>query len=557
MRKIQLYLTITFSACLLLYCNRPSKNQFELTPEQTIAFKRARANGILVNEGLERCRRFVKDWLAFADSTTGLIPRNLYEDPDIWNAKDAAADNYPFMVLTAAITDQALFEGRMLEMLKNEIRLTSRIDKMPDTYSFSKKGFYTAEADLNSILFGSSEYIKDGLLPLTEWLGKSPWSERMIGILDDMWKHAPVDTDFGRIVSTNVELNGEMLQVLSRVYWMTGEQKYLDWAIRLGDYYLLGNQHPTRDFSELRLRDHGCEIVSGLCELYVTTHFAARKKKEEYRHHIHEMLDRTLEVGRNKDGLFYDVVNPQTGDILKKGIADNFGYTLNAFYSVYQVDSVEAYRAATLQGLSGLNDSYRNYNWENGSSDGYADAIEGALNLYAREPITATATWINSETQVMWSLQDSSLRANTSQWRSSGIIEGWHGDGNFARTTIMYCLWKTQGITAYPWRSDLQIGAVMQKDDLLFSITLDQDWTGILKFDTPRHQTVMHMPLDWPRINQFPEWYTVEKDHRYQLINTSEKNHQSFSDKKLAHGIPISLKKGVHQFILKKKKSAP
>ena len=54
-----------------------------------------------------------------------------------------------------------------------------------------------------------------------------------------------------------------------------------------------------------------------------------------------------------------------------------------------------------------------------------------------------------SEIQVMWSMQDSSHRPNTSQWRSYGVIEGWHGDGNFARTTIMYCLWKTQGVTAY------------------------------------------------------------------------------------------------------------
>lgn len=553
MNKIQIYLTIIFISWLLLSCNRSSKNQIEFTPEQTIAFKQAEVNGILVNEGLERCRRFVKDWLTFADSTTGLIPRNLYGDSGIWNAKDAAADNYPFMVLTAAITDQELFEGRMLEMLKNEIRLTSRIDKMPDTYSFSKKSFDNPEADLKSILFGSSEYIKDGLLPLTEWLGKSPWSERMIGILDDIWKHALVETDYGNIVSTNVELNGEMLQVLSRVYWMTGEQKYLDWAIRLGDYYLLGNQHPTRNFSTLRLRDHGCEVVSGLCELYVTTSFAASKKKEEYQGHMHEMLDRILEVGRNKDGLFYNAINPQTGAIINKGIADNFGYTFNAFYSVYQVDSVEAYRAATVKALSVLNDSYRNYNWENGSSDGYADAIEGALNLYAREPIASTAKWIDSETQVMWSLQDSSLLANTSQWRSSGVIEGWHGDGNFARTTIMYCLWKTQGLTAYPWRSDLQIGAVMEKDDLLFSVTLEKDWNGILKFDTPRHQTIMHMPIDWPRINQFPEWFILEKDKNYQLINYSEKNEKSFSNQKLEYGIPVSLQKGVNQFILKRK----
>ena len=555
MNKLQLYRTIIFVSCLLLSCNQPSKNQIELTTEQNKALKQAHANGILVNEGLERCRHFVKDWLTHADPTTGLIPRNLNKSTDIWNAEDAAADNYPFMVLTTAITDQDLFQGRMIEMLENETRLTSRIDRLPDTYSFGKKGFDNPKADLENIMFGSSEYIKDGLLPLTEWLGESPWSTRMIGILDDMWKHAQVETDYGNIVSTNVEVNGEMLQVLSRIYWMTGEQKYLDWAIRLGDYYLLGNHHPTRDFSEIRLRDHGCEIVSGLCELYVTTSFAVSQKKEEYQPHIHEMLDRILEVGRNEDGLFYDAVNPQTGTITKNRIADNFGYTFNGFYSVNQVDSVEAYRAATLKGLAALNNSYRNFDWESGSSDGYADAIEGALNLYAREPIASTAAWIDSETQVMWSMQDSSHRANAAQWRSSGIIEGWHGDGNFARTTIMYCLWKTQGVTAYPWRSDLQIGAVVENDELIMSITLEKDWDGILKFDTPRHQTIMHMPFDWPRINQFPEWFTLEKNRNYELIDYNVKREQTFSDRQLRAGIPLSLHKGVNQFILKKQKS--
>ena len=155
MNKLLLILTISFFSVLFLTCKGPSKNEIRLNLEQTLGFKQAQANGILVNEGLERCRRFVKDWLAFADSTSGLIPQNLYAASDVWNAKDAAADNYPFMVLTAAITDKELFEGRMLEMLNSETRLTSRIDRMPDTYSFSKKGFENPEADLESILFGS------------------------------------------------------------------------------------------------------------------------------------------------------------------------------------------------------------------------------------------------------------------------------------------------------------------------------------------------------------------------------------------------------------------
>jgi hypothetical protein len=115
---------------------------------------------------------------------------------------------------------------------------------------------------MDTIIFGSSEYVKDGLLPLTEWLGQSPWSERMVAIVDDIWKNAPIETEHGKIVSESHEVNGEMLQALSRIYWMTGEKKYLDWAIRLGDYYLLGKNHPTRDGTKLRLRDHGCEVVT-------------------------------------------------------------------------------------------------------------------------------------------------------------------------------------------------------------------------------------------------------------------------------------------------------
>ena len=263
-------------------------------------FDRARENGLLANEGLRRSQNYVRGWLRHADPDSGLIPRNLdwkiYSQKsrkggrNIWNAKDAAADNYPFMVLTCALTDEKLFAGRMLSMLHSEMELTSRIDRLPDTYHFSKKRFQNRKPNLEAIIFGSSEYIKDGLLPLTEWLGPSPWSERMIGMLDDLWKHAPVQTPYGNIVSTNVEVNGEMLQALSRIYWMTGEKKYLDWALRLGDYYLLDQHHPTRDRDYLRLRDHGCEIVSGLCELYAAVNFALPEKKLAYEKLVHQML---------------------------------------------------------------------------------------------------------------------------------------------------------------------------------------------------------------------------------------------------------------------------
>jgi hypothetical protein len=506
------------------------------TDENLLIFDIAEQNGKLANEGFNRCMRFAEGWLGLADSATGLIPRNINDKPskDIWNAKDCAADNYPFMVLTSALLDSQLYNGRMREILETETRLTSRLGTLPDTYSFSKKGFLNRKIILSDIIFGSAEYVKDGLIPLTEWLGPSPWSERMISIIDDSWKYASFKTQFGNIISDDPEVNGDMLQSLSRIYWITGDKKYLDQAVIIGDYYLLGNNHPTRNFKVLRLRDHGCEIVSGLCELYAAVSYAYPAKREEYKAPVHEMLDRILETGRNEDGLFYNAVNPVKGIPVNGGIADNFGYTLNGFYTVYLLDGIEKYREPVIKALSVLNSKYRNYPWEGTSSDGYADAIEGALNLYAREKVPSAFHWINSEIQVMWKKQ-----------QESGIIEGWHGDGNFARTTIMYCLWKTQGTYVSPWRHDVEIGAV-QKDSLLYlTISAGEDWEGRLMFDKKRHSEYMHLPVDWPRINQFPEYFTVEKNRNYSIAGGSSGNIQIISGKDLQNGYPIRIQKGI------------
>lgn len=504
-------------------------------------FQQAIENGKAANEGFSRSLKFVNAWLANSDSVSGLIPRNLYKDKDFWNAKDAAADNYPFMVLTSSIVDKNLYEGKMLDMLKTEIKLSSRVGNLPDSYSFRKQAFLKDKVEMGSILFGASEYMKDGLMPLTEWLGNTPWLARMKGILDDFHKEVEVITTldgkyFGN--SAVVEINGELLQVLSRMYWITGEQNYLDWAIKIGDYYLLNDENLPSNMEYLRLRDHGCEIISGLSELYLTLHFVDTLKKIMYKKPMHQMLDRILEIGRNEHGLFYNGVNGKTGEIIDTGIADNFGYTYNAYYSVYLIDGNDAYRDAVLKGLNNLH-FYKNYVWEgdpkqaHGSADGYADAIEGTINLYNRESIASVKDWIDSEIKVMFSIQ-----------KDNGIVEGWHGDGNFARTAIMYSLWKTKGLTINPWREDLIFGAVEKDDKLWVSMQSGSDWNGKLIFDKPRYKENLNMPIDYPRINQFPEWFTAQKDAKYKVRDLSDGKTASYSGKDLQDGLEIGLNQG-------------
>ncbi len=503
--------------------------------EREVLFARAERNGRRAAEAFYRSRRFIDGWLAHADPVSGLIPRNLQANPDIWNAKDSAADNYPFMVVTAAMTDRELFEGRMRQMLDTETRLTCRIDRLPDTWSFPKQDFADAEPGLERIIFGGSEYVKDGLLAVTEWLGESPWSERMIGIVDDIWKHAPVETPRGKIPSTNPEVNGEMLQVLSRLYWMTGDQKYLEWALRLGDYYLLDGHDPTRSSGNVTLIAHGGEVFSGLAELYVTVAHAMPEKREAYRKPLHAIFDHILEIGRNEHGMIYRSIDGETGEHSPQ-ICDTWGYTYNGVYAVFMIDANEPYRAAVRKPLTFLNEHYRNSLWGRRTviADEYADSIEGAVNLINREPVPTVDDWLDSEIRVMWSLQ-----------QPDGVIEGWHGDGNYARTSLMYALWKTQGLTVHPWRADLSFGAVRDGDTLYISFFADEPWQGELLFDKPRHRENLHLPIDYPRLNQFPEWFTTEKGADYTIRNLTSGTEAQQSGEELRAGMPVQLPAGV------------
>jgi hypothetical protein len=505
------------------------------SPQDKKVYTSAISNGVLANEAFNRSLKFVKGWMQHRDSASGLIPTNLTKSLDIWEPHNAAADNWAFMVLTTWLLDKELYNGTMMDMLHAERKLTSRIKSLPDTYSFSKKNFNTGKPDINWVIFGTAEYMKDGIIPLCEYIGNSPWKERMLEMLNDLPEYYTVFKEIdvmGPYKVASEEVNGDMLETLTRVYWMTGNEKFLDWAIVIGDYYMLGERNLDK-LSYLRLRDHGCEIIGGLSELYVTLNYVRPEKKRQYEEPMHRVLDRVLKVGRNADGLFYNAVDPLTGNITDKGIADTWGYTFDAFYAVYLIDKNEEYRQAFLSVIKNLNQKYRNYPWEGKSMDGYADALESGINLYNRENVPQLKEWIDSEIRVMWKIQ-----------REDGVVEGWHGDGNFARTSILYGLWKTQGTQLQPWRSDLKLGAVLKNGKLYLAVSAGQDWEGKLVFDFKRHVENLNLPIDYPRINQFPEWFIAEPGKSYNLISDYPELKRRYSGTELRNGVSISLKAG-------------
>jgi len=101
-------------------------------------------------------------------------------------------------------------------VLRVEQKLCNHLDRIPTRWDFSKNAKDTAISH-DRLIFGASEYVKDGLIAIVEVTGKDEGFERMKGIEEDVWKHARVDTPYGKIPSTNVEVNGEQMQILARL----------------------------------------------------------------------------------------------------------------------------------------------------------------------------------------------------------------------------------------------------------------------------------------------------------------------------------------------------
>ena len=61
----------------------------------------------------------------------------------------------------------------------------------------------------------------------------------------------------------------------------------------------------------------------------------------------------------------------------------------------------------------------------------------------------------------------------------------------------------------------------------------------------------MKLPLDWPRINQFPEWYTVDSETQYTVHDLTANSRVTYTGKQLHEGVAIRLQPGIeHRLVV-------
>ena len=487
----------------------------------------ARLRGVRFERAISAMRRVLLAWLTHADQRTLLLPDRVPgpgsglppgDNSRVYTPHNSGADLYPYLILTSELTDPDLYRGRMMEMLRNEVRYTNAAASIPGNLNLT-----TGELGPPS-MFGAGEYAKDGLITVTEYLGRTPWYDRMVDMVADAMDRAPVESKFGKLPASDSELNGDYLQVLARLANMTGDPRFADWARRIADAYIeevIPGSHGVPsgkwDFTahtgdqHLRLRDHGNELIVGLVLQYANEHRWKTPRAEKWRPTIATLLDRVL-ASANPDGMLYNEVDTATLKPFGGGLSDNWGYVYGAMYTFYQCTGEARYRDAVIKVLRTL-PKYRRYQWEPrpndreltlGSFDGYADSIESALYLVAREPVPEALDWIESEMQVMLDMQ-----------KPDGHIEYWYGEGNFNRTAMLYALMQSRGVRPAQWQPGLRVGSVQDGPRLHVSLTLPSP--TVIRFDYARHRRVWHFDRNYVRLNEFPEWFVVDENTLYRV----------------------------------------
>jgi hypothetical protein len=516
----------------------------------------ARLNSLLSQEAAQRARHVLDAWKTLRDPETLLVPRANLPDQQFWRPEDNAADLFPFL-LDAALRLDPGESGLWMETLASEREIC---------------GVTPCEVRLGSgqvvarpeerIRFGTSEYSKDGLLALTERYGRGPWLDRMEEQIGAMIAKADVDTPAGSLVSNDSEVNGELLVVLTRLYWATNQAEYLSMAERIAEAYLFQvfpNNHGLGahfwDFeaqaaspSSFRLRDHGSELIFGLGELFLLETLQGRPQAERYREPLEAFLDAVMALPRTEDGLFYDEYDPRTGEIGGgNGVIDTWGYVLTAYHAFDLALGTRRY-APEIERMMGAVASRHSFRWEGDHQDGFADAIESMLYLLPFYEVPGARRWVDEEIEVLMAKQG-----------PSGFVDATYLDGNFIRTVLLYLDFKTQGVWLDDWTEQVRIGAARDPGTgaLFIDVTSAEPWSGRVVFDVPRHATIWKLPFEYARMNGRPEWFTVQDDAAYLVTDLDSGRSSVHSGAELASGLPVDLPRGSLRWSVGKTDSRP
>lgn len=529
----------------------------EATPVASDPTDAAALNAARSHEALARARAVHDAWLAQRRPETGLYPRDRVNM--VWSYRDVAADFFGHQLNVALLTHSPAIDAH-LKTLAAERAATPPGQLCGDLDSTTGQPVPSLPRDR---MFGTAEYAKDGLLSVVELTDHPAARARLIELADAVLAASSHPSRLGPIPDRRSEVNGDMLQVLSRLAFATGDDRYAEMAGRIADaavsqmlpanhglpaqVYDYEKDTPLRNF--VQIRDHGNELLVGLSEAYaLAVHHAAagdalwRDRADRWSTPLANMYSTILEHARNDAGLLIGSIDPATLQPRDANASDNWGYVVCGAelycQAAHRHGATPPPKLASIRGhIASLVDAVMRTNdhpWEGTHQDGYADSLESGIYAAAYCPSLDRArikTWIDSQIPIWHRKQ-----------RADGFVDEHYLDGNFMRTCLLYAQMCSGGWTASPWSSDVGIGYEPTGDStgVLVIAAGEGGWEGVVKPDSARHRHALNLPWNWPRINSWPEWHTAESIAEARVVTTAGVGN-ALDAATIAQGIPVKL----------------
>jgi hypothetical protein len=93
----------------------------------------------------------------------------------------------------------------------------------------------------------------------------------------------------------------------------------------------------------------------------------------------------------------------------------------------------------------------------------------------------------------------------------------------------------------------VKLGAVKDGERLLVSLDAPREWKGLLAFDSARHRRQLNFQKNYVRLNEWPEWFTVDETTLYRVQGGAGEQLRLGSE--LIQGLPVS---GSGRFVVEK-----
>ena len=122
-----------------------------------------------------------------------------------------------------------------------------------------------------------------------------------------------------------------------------------------------------------------------------------------------------------------------------------------------------------------------------------------------------------------------------------GPYTGRHFDGSTGRTLCIHMMLNSQGVRTAPFVEGLRLGGVQKDGTLYLSLnnSRSEAWKGLLRFDWPRNEGKAGV-INWSRINEYPQWFTVRPQESYMVI-IDDKPAIKVSGKELIEGLEMEV----------------